>query len=168
MKLGVLQLGSQFLALLLQLLHRALQILIICLQISQLQHRHTHKRTHLWLFNDNATHSITIPFLQLKDYKCETNSIRFFSSFFFIWSCFHLFLPFSLDVFCSAVLSPACHQTPAGVSFWWSPFHEWLGCILSATLLLEERHAIQKKYLCDIWAFPAFNAGLARYTEEEA
>ena len=48
-------------------------------------------------------------------------------------------LPFSRRVFCSAAPSPASRQTPAAVSSWWSPFHEWLGCILSATRLLEER-----------------------------
>lgn len=46
-KLGVLQLRRHFLALLLQLLHRALHILIICLQISQLQHAYTNRHKHM-------------------------------------------------------------------------------------------------------------------------
>lgn len=74
-------------------------------------------------------------------------------------------IPVFQDAFWPAAPSPACRRTPAGVSFWWSPFHEWLGCILSATRLLVGIKAIQfSKCLRDIWESPPFNAAVNGYT----
>lgn len=123
---SVLQLCSQFLALLLQLLHWALHIFIISLHISQLQSPQSHTR----FTGDSAIY----------------NSVDYY----FVDICLGFriiqsFLPSSQDAFCSAAQSQACPQTPAGVSFWWSPLHEWLGYILSATRLLEKRHKLHQR-----------------------
>lgn len=76
---GVLQLCSQFLALLLQLLHRALHIFIIGLRVSQLQKPQSH--THTLFTADCVTHfynsmiskvscpSIQVPFALLLSLK---------------------------------------------------------------------------------------------------
>ncbi len=101
-------------------------------------HTQTHAHTFLLFFYDSLVHIIIIASMPLTGHKCVV--IKHYSRLNILKS----FLPFSRGVFCPAVPSPACHQTPAAVSFWWSPFHEWLGCILSATRLLEERHTIQK------------------------
>lgn len=118
---GVLQLRSQFPGLLLQLLHWALHIFVISLHISQLQNPQSHK--YAWLVIPWYIILLIIILL-----ICVQD--------------FLLFSPFSQDAFCSAAQSQAAPQIPAGVSFWWSPFHEWLAYILSATRLLEKRHKL--------------------------
>lgn len=86
------------------------------------------------------------------------------------WMSTKTLLLFSQDVFWPAAPCPASHQTPAGVSSWWSPFHEWLGCILSATRLLErkkQKNVQFRKCLCDIWMSATFTADLGGCTDKK-
>lgn len=96
-----------------------------------------HTDTHTFFyhfFHDSSTHIFIIVLIY-----------QFVSWFSFVRKTL---LPSSQAVFWTAARSPASHQTPAGVSFWWSPFHEQLGCILSATHLLEETCKIQSFRCC--------------------
>ena len=143
-KLGILQLRRQFLTLLPLLLLIALRILIICLQISQLQHTHTQKHIYyhfLWQFN--AYH--------YRIYATNTLQVcRILNRPFFKWlNIIESVLPSCQHVSCSAAPSPSSHQTPEGVSSWWTLFPEWLCCILSATRLLQEKTQNTERKACE-------------------
>lgn len=154
-KLGVLQLCRHFLAFLLQLLHRALQVLVIGLQISHLQRAHTYTQSRHYCYIWTAA----------RVQKCGPLDIKmdfFFSQWFCvrIEPCLSLSVSFALLLRLQLVIKllleflfVELHFTNGSVVFY-PPLASWrkdtqfgkcLCDILGVSCLTRDEQAIQRK-----------------------